>query len=177
MSEKILRALMRLFAIIAAADENTPDARGVVEDYLHQILNNELVKEYLAIYDEYLKQQNEGAEGEKKKRRLAVSSVKVIVICEQINEELTQKQKFIVLINLIEFVCSKGSMSEVESEFVTTVASSFNIGEEEFNLCLHLAIADKIEDVDDSAGILLVSGKPDVSRKSFSRPSRDPRTD
>ena len=55
MSEKILRALMRLFAIIAKSDENTVDAKSVVESYLKQQLNSEQVKEYLAIYEEFLK--------------------------------------------------------------------------------------------------------------------------
>jgi ABC-type multidrug transport system ATPase subunit len=159
MSEKILKALMRLFAIIAGADENTPDARGVVESYLRQLLNNELVHEYLGIYDHYLKQQEEGAQGEKKKRRLAVNSVKVIVICEQINEELTQKQKFIVLINLLEFVNSTGPMSEVDAEFVTTVASSFNISTEEFELCLHLATVKTAGEMDDSPQVLIAGQK------------------
>ncbi|PIX34373.1 MAG: ABC transporter, partial [Bacteroidetes bacterium CG_4_8_14_3_um_filter_31_14] len=139
MSEKILRALMRLFAIIAKSDENSADEKNVVKSYLKQLLNKEQVYEYLVLYEEFLKSQDEGAEGEKKKRRLAVSSVKVIVICNQINEELTQKQKFIVLINLIEFVSSKGSISEQEMEFVTTVSSSFNIPEDELNQCLQLA--------------------------------------
>ena len=72
MSEKILKALMRLFAIIAKSDDSRIDAKYVVESYLNQILNKEQVSEYLAIYDEYLKQQEESGEGERKKRRLAV---------------------------------------------------------------------------------------------------------
>ena len=80
MSEKILKALMRLFAIIAQSEENSADAKSVVRSYLKQQLNKEQVSEYLAIYEEFLKMQDEGAQGEKKKRRLAVSSVKVIVI-------------------------------------------------------------------------------------------------
>jgi len=71
MSEKILKALMRLFAIIAKADTDPADARGVIQSFLKLQLNNEQVLEYLDIYDEYLKQQNEGADGEKKKRRSA----------------------------------------------------------------------------------------------------------
>jgi len=159
MSEKILRALMRLFAIIAKSDENSADEKNVVKSYLKQLLNKEQVYEYLVLYEEFLKSQDEGAEGEKKKRRLAVSSVKVIVICNQINEELTQKQKFIVLINLIEFVSSKGSISEQEMEFVTTVSSSFNIPEDELNQCLQLAIKSDISGIEDSQNLLKISNQ------------------
>ncbi|MCE3278297.1 MAG: transporter related protein [Bacteroidetes bacterium] len=161
MSEKILRALMRLFAIIAKSDENSSDAREIVQSYLKQQLNKEQVDEYLNVYEDYLKQQNEGAEGEKKKRRLAVSSVKVIVICDQINEELTQKQKFIVLLNLIEFVSSKGSISEQEMEFITTVSSSFNIPDAELNQCIELATKESVSDLEDSSELLIASQAKD----------------
>ncbi len=164
MSEKILRALMRLFAIIAKSDENTHDAKSVVESYLKQQLNKEQVIQYLAIYDEFLKMQDEGAQGEKKKRRLAVSSVKVIVICEQINEELTQKQKFVVLLNLIEFVCSNSTVSEQEMEFVSTVSSSFNIPDEEFVQCLSLASKISVSAIEDSRNFLEVSNKKNESK-------------
>lgn len=157
MSEKILKALMRLFAIIAASEENTSEARNVVESYLKQQLNKEQVQEYLSIYEGFLKIQDEGAHGERKKRRLAVSSVKVIVICDQINEELTQKQKFIVLLNLIEFVNSNGSVSEQELEFISTVSSSFNIPDDEFNQCLSLATKGDITEVEASTNFLVIS--------------------
>lgn len=157
MSEKILKALMRLFAIVAKSDDSGIDAKYVVESYLNQILNKEQVIEYLAIYEEYLKQQEESGEGERKKRRLAVSSVKVIVICEQINEELTQKQKFIVLLNLIQFISSNGFITDQEMELISTVSSYFNIPDEEFHLCLSLAIKKNSSEIEPSSNFLIIS--------------------
>ena len=66
MSEKILKALIKLFAIIGTADENSAHSRSVVESFLKQMLSKEQLNEFLTLYDEYVKQQNEGAEGEKK---------------------------------------------------------------------------------------------------------------
>jgi ABC-type multidrug transport system ATPase subunit len=166
MSEKILRALMRLFAIIAKSDENSYDARSVVASFLKQQLNKEQVKEYLSVYDQFLKQQSEESEGEKKKRRLAVSSVKVIVICNQINEELNQKQKFIVLLNLIEFVNFKESITGLEMEFLATVASSFNIPEEEFLRCLNLATQNNADEVEDTSDFLIAGNKRNEKKNS-----------
>jgi hypothetical protein len=51
MSEKILKALMQLFAIIARPQSNDSDRRGVVEAFLKHQLNQELVKEYLGFFD------------------------------------------------------------------------------------------------------------------------------
>jgi ABC-type multidrug transport system fused ATPase/permease subunit len=141
MSEKILKALMQLFAIIARPDSNLQDRRLVVETFLKQLLNQELVDEYLKVFDEYYNiYQQKQAEG-KRQKSISLSSVKVLKICTAINEELTQKQKVIVLIRLLEFIKSDSAeassgeyeISEQEYEFVKTVADTFNITEDEFN--------------------------------------------
>lgn len=165
MSEKILRALMRLFAIVAKSDDSSYDARSVVASFLKQQLNKEQVKQYLAVYDEFLKEQTIDGESEKRKRRLAVSSVKVIVICNQINEELNQKQKFIVLLNLIEFAYFKGEITGIEMEFLSTVASSFNLPENDFLQSLHLASINTTEDINDTSSFLVAADKKTEDKK------------
>lgn len=166
MSEKILRALMRLFAIIAKSDDDSYDAKSVVASFLKQQLNKEQVKQYLAVYDTFLKEQENAGEGEKKKRRLAVSSVKVIVICNQINEELDQKQKFVVLLNLIEFVYFKGNISGIEMEFLSTVASSFNLPENEFLKCLQFATENEVNKLEDIDDYLLIGNKKKEEKRN-----------
>ena len=159
MSEKILKALMRLFAIIAKTNENSSQARDVVEAFLRQQLNKEQTVKYLSYYDDFFKSLVDGINEEKKKRRLALSSVKVLVICERINEELSQKQKFIVLLNLIEFVFSKHEASAIEKEFVATVASEFKIPDEEYTRCLLLSRTASVSIFSTSNNILIISGQ------------------
>ena len=53
MSEKILKALMQLFAIIARPGSSANDRKIVVESFLKRQLNNELIREYLKVFDEY----------------------------------------------------------------------------------------------------------------------------
>ncbi|GAB4255773.1 MAG: ATP-binding cassette domain-containing protein [Vicingaceae bacterium] len=134
MSERILKALMRLFAIVAGTEEVSGRSRKIVRSFLKQQLNQELVFEYLALFDEYLAEQTKKSDDKKRKKRTSVNSVKVLLICTQINEELAQKQKLIVLIRLLEFIYA-GEPNEQELEFVSTVAETFNISEDEFNLC------------------------------------------
>jgi len=52
MSERILRALMQLFAIIARVDGVNNSGRNIVQSFLKQQLNQELVDQYLALFDE-----------------------------------------------------------------------------------------------------------------------------
>ena len=135
MSEKILKALMQLFAIIAKVDGVTSDGRKVVQLFLKQQLNQDLVDEYLKLFDHFLEEQPERkktADGTRK-RTSVKDSVRVLFICTQINAELTQKQKIVVLIRILEFINAGKILSEQEIEFATTVASTFNISDEEFN--------------------------------------------
>ena len=107
MSDKILRALIQLFAIIGKRDEvHGSESRNTVALFLKHALNSEQVTEYLELYDSFLMTYTNNNDGEKRIKKTAVSSVKVLVICEQINEALTQKQKILVLVRLIEYIHS-----------------------------------------------------------------------
>jgi len=157
MSEKILKALMQLFAIIGNIEKDGIHGRNTVEFFLRQQLNKELVKAYLKIYDDYYASFTNEAEGDKKRKKTSVSAVKVIVICRQINEALTQKQKMLVLIRLIEFVKSNNEIGELESEFISTVSSEFNIPDDEYLLLVSFILNDNPDLIPDSNEILVIS--------------------
>ena len=101
MSERILKALMQLFAIVAKVDGITNTGRDIVQAFLKQQLNQELVDEYLKLFDQFLEGYHNLSDVTKKKKRTSVNSVKVLKICTEINQELTQKQKVVVVIRLI----------------------------------------------------------------------------
>jgi ABC-type multidrug transport system ATPase subunit len=134
MSEKILKALMELFAIIASPDGNGKDRRSVVNSFLSRQLNQELVKDYLKIFDDYYAK-HQALQIERGTKRIGADSVKVLRICNDINKELAQKQKVIVLVHLFEFVKSDdGEISDQEFAFITAVSDSFYIPEEEYKI-------------------------------------------
>lgn len=134
MSEKILKALMQLFAIIARPQSNDSDRRGVVEAFLKHQLNQELVKQYLGFFDEYYLEAQEKQRKSSQNRRTAAIAVRVLKICNDINDQLTQDQKIIVLVQLLEFCKSEGvEISQLELEFIQAVSESFNVEEEEYD--------------------------------------------
>lgn len=166
MSERILRALMQMFAIIAKVDGISNTGRSIVESFLKQQLNKEQVEKYLVIFDEFIEAQHAGS---KKKdgtaKRTSLNSVKVLRICTQINQELEQPQKVIVLIRLLEFIHSSEEISDQEHEFVITVAETFNISNEEFNQ-LRDFVEDKSELIPNSPKILVINNKENGYRNS-----------
>src|ERR1035437_8214812 len=119
MSERILKALMQMFAIIAKVDGVSNTGRLIVQSFLKQQLNQEMVEQYLLLFDQYLEeyhkvsQRKEGAA-----KRTSLGSVKILKICTQINMELAQKQKVVVLLRIVEFIYSSNDISPQEFEFV-----------------------------------------------------------
>lgn len=169
MSERILRALMQLFAIIAKVDEVTEasqeaiassNGRRIIAAFLRSELNEELIQKYLQLFDEYLLVHHAGsAKKDGQRKRTSVNSVKVLRICSQINEELTQRQKVIVLLRIFEFIHANEQVNEQEQEFVHTVAESFNISEKEYLQLKKFIEAPENEVIDEEA-FMYVSGKP-----------------
>lgn len=157
MSESIIKALLQLFAIVANFTQEgvTGKGRTIVESYLKQFLNQELLKEYLAIFDQYYILHHKT----KSAKKTSANSVKVLKICNQINEELRQEQKVLVLLQLIEFISYGEKISSKELEFVKTVSDIFNIEETEFLNCKTF-ILDTIEDIPEKNKILIIDKKP-----------------
>lgn len=132
MSEKLLKALMQLFAIIADVDELNNKSRIVVEHFLRQRLAQDQVEVYLQHYDDYLESHHKvSAKKEGKRKKTSLNSVKVLKICTQINGELEQRQKIFVLLRLVEYINTDKSPTDQELEFVDTVSDVFNIPNEE----------------------------------------------
>ena len=159
MSEKILKALMQLFAIIARPQSNDTDRREVVEAFLKRQLNQELVKIYLGFFDEYYQEAQEKQKKSTENRRTSAIAVRVLKICNDINDQLTQDQKIIVLVQLLEFCKSEGTqVSELELEFIQAVSESFNVEDSEHKLIKGF-ILNPFTDVPASPGLLVIDNR------------------
>jgi len=138
MSEKILKALLQLFAIIAKTGHSEGPATG--HDAVHRFLSRQFtpqaVKEHMLLFEAYVSAfHNSGGKSDQGRKRTSVNSVKVLKICTEVNEELNQRQKVVVLVYLLELVHAKGGWLPQEREFVGTVAETFNIEEAIFDRC------------------------------------------
>ena len=164
MSERILNALIQLFAIIARVDSCAKEdisGREIVESFLRERLPANLVNKNLKLFDAYLETyQKVSATKDGKQKRTSVNSVKVLRICTQINEELTRRQKTIVLIRLLEFVFTHDQVNDEEEEFVNTVASTFNFDMEEYTLAKHFVQEDETELID-SPNVMYITDATD----------------
>ena len=97
------------------------------------------MKKYLKIFDEFVDERH-GTKRKKdsQKKRRSLNSVKVLRICTQINEELEQKQKVIVLVEVLGFIFADVNHTEKEIAFAETVSQTFNISEKNTTKFLNL---------------------------------------
>ncbi|MFP4046534.1 MAG: ATP-binding cassette domain-containing protein, partial [Bacteroidales bacterium] len=163
MSEPILKALMQLFAIIAHPSSNAGERRAIVEYFLKRQINQKATKKYLYIFDNFYREHQEKLkEKGKRKKRTSSSSVRVLKICTEINEELTQKQKNVVLVRLLEFIKSGQQVTDQEMAFLTTVADTFNVPRDEFELIKNFVLQ-SFEELSPSEQILIIDDQPEIS--------------
>ena len=161
MSERILKALMQLFAIIAHPKSSAIERRRMVSKYLKQQLDNETAEEYIRLYDQHYEENQKRTNRKAKiKKYTSASSVRVLRICTEINEELIIRQKVIVLIQLLEFLKSEEEISQQEFAFVETVADTFNLPEGGYERLKDFVLND-FDEIIRSERLLTVSNKLD----------------
>jgi len=166
MSEHVLKALMQLFAIITPPGTEPSERRRVVEAFLRKQLNQQLTQEYVKTFDIYFTQYHKKYNTFKKLlKSISSSSVKLLVICEQINKELTQRQKFMLMVLLFSFIKSghgeDGSISEFEMSFVEMVAQSFNLEDVEL---LEAFVMLPLKFIPESSDLLLINNQKNIEK-------------
>jgi len=164
MSETILKALMQLFAIIAHVDKDgiPVESRSIVESYLKLQLSTAQVEEYLALFDEYVAFHHRDMvekDGTQVRKRTSANSVKVLRICQQINEELQQDQKILVVLQLLEFISYGAELDEKELDFVKTVSDIFNIPEDEYFNTYAFTLEGALEKIPYKENVLVIDPK------------------
>ncbi len=167
MSERILKALMQLFAIIAGPRSSNRNGRNIVESFLKQQLNEEIIDEYLKLFDGfYALYQKKQSQENRREKSLSLSSVKVLKICTQINQELDLRQKVVVLIRLLEFVKTDVEISAQELEFILTVADIFHYPENEFTLIKDFVL-NPFDAMPETPNMLLIDGQKTTTKPNI----------
>lgn len=128
---------MQLFAIVASVrgTNDMAERRKVVYNFLTEQLNNDLANKYISRFDEYYRSNIEQAQrSENQYKVISRISSKATRIAIEINRELSQYQKYIVLIQLYEYL-NTGQISYTERGLVSdVVADKFNIPDADFEL-------------------------------------------
>lgn len=156
MSEPLLKAIIKLFAIVAKEDEVTAQERDQINAFLNDHLNKNSVQRYLNEFNEYCDTITAGPE-----IKLEEEQKRIHAICNHINTELTQKQKVVIMLELMGIILADGRISEREDELVNYIGSEFNISQEEIKSINTFVVGKKPSELNKS-DILIINNEPET---------------
>jgi ABC transport system ATP-binding/permease protein len=142
MSESLLKALLRLFAVVAHEDEVTRNEREQIKLFLEEHLGGNAVDTYLHAFDQIIV----GLPA--KSKAWEDEAAKIKQLCQEVSPSLTQKQKVVVLLELVTIIQADGSISEQENRIVDAIGENFKIDEQTIRLIMQFVLARTESDLD-----------------------------
>lgn len=126
MSEQLLKAIIHLLAIVAKEGDVTADERQSIKEFLEENLSRADTERYMTLFEKLTSEMIAKAGFDDK--------AEIIALTEKINQELTQSQKVVVMIDLMEVIVADGEISSRERELVYFIGERFNIKEQAIDL-------------------------------------------
>ena len=152
MSEEILKALIRLFAVISKQDGGvTEGERNYVMAFFRQQLGHDDIEQYITLYDNYTEY---GKDTAKSTTTSLEDSVHTLRVSKKINQTLTQRQKIIAIIESIGLINSDEHFSEHELRVLDTVATIFNISDETLALLREFVTSESLHAYNESCSLI-----------------------
>lgn len=145
MSEDVLRTVLQLFSVVAKVDEVTEKEYEQVKSFLEDHVSLPRVPYYLKQFETLTMQMQTAHTDEQLLKSL----------CDKISPEIAQKQKVIIVLELIRIIAADSSISEREEELLRIVARSFRIADEETQ-SIQTFLSGRSPDAMDIAKVLVV---------------------
>lgn len=161
MSEPLLKAIIKLFAIVAKEDEVTQNERNQIEHFLQDHLSDRAVSGYLKQFDEY-SESIVVTEDKDRTREMAV----IQDLCNQVNQELTQKQKTVIILELMSIIMADEEITLREEDLLRATADAFNVPDDELKVIKQFVLAKKAEELE-LENFLVVDGEHRKEEKGF----------
>ena len=167
MSEPVLKAIIKLFALVAKEDTVTKQEREFIEVFLSDHLNQKSVKSHLQLFDEYARESSD-------KFGVGIDQESITKLCQSINREVDYKQKSVIMLELMSLILADGDITPSEENLAKSIGQAFNVSSQDIEL-IKIFIVSKIPELIDNENILVVSneGKSGPGTKVIKREELD----
>jgi len=131
MNEYLLKAVIRLFAIVAKGNV-TDQSRENVQFIVNRQASGQDAEEYMKIFEEFTRQQEEKAPRPNSNidfetEEFVEEWANIMLICKRINHESSLFQKLVVLLRVIELSHTEGELSERQDNLIYYIGQTLNI--------------------------------------------------
>ena len=161
MSEKLLKAIINLLAIVAKEDEVTEDERNSIEKFLVENIGKEEAAKYIRFFDR-ISRSLVYSDAD----HLEEEKMKIIQLSNQVNSELTQQQKLVVILNVVELILADGKITRREDELVYYIGNQFHFSEKVIDHIKAFVINTKRENFDSPNILIIDNGDENKPQKS-----------
>src|SRR5882672_2581862 len=141
MSEPVLKAIMRLFALVAKEDKVTQQERDRIQAFLADHLNQKAIANHLQLFDDY----SSAFSGNES---IAQEQDTIAHICAEINQEVVQKQKAVIMLELMTIILADGSISSREQLLAGAIGKALNVSPEDIDHIQRYVMARNPQDCD-----------------------------
>jgi ABC-type multidrug transport system ATPase subunit len=160
MSEQLLNAILRLFAAVAKEDEVTHQERSQIKSFLEEHVSYSAVDTYLKVFDGFAHNL------QPKSPETSTDTDRVSDLCRKVNAGLTQKQKIVIVLEIINIIQADGSISERERDLVNIIGSEFKIDQKELKAISKFVLGQTSTQLDDPQILIVDSSTEGTFQQS-----------
>ncbi len=179
MNEYLLKAIVRLFAIVSK-DRVTGEASSKLKRFLLNQINEDELNDYFDIFKIFSHSEESTEHINTEDQFMAPSTqnfvedwANVILICKHINTELTEFQKVILILRLLELVISKETLTEQQENYIYYIGKTINVSQDIIKLIRKFVIAEKTNEFNDKNMLIVDNETTDTGEnyKHILRPN------
>jgi len=169
MSEELLKAIIKLFAIVAK-ERITEDERNNIREFLSVHLNQEGIDYYIQLFEEFIHEETSSSADiqhvDVDTKEFIHEWSKIIEISKQINEGLSQQQKAVLMIKIIELLWADREISERQSNLIFYIGKAIKIEKKDIDAVKTFVTADDVEELDSGNFLIIDEGSDDHTYQS-----------
>lgn len=176
MNEELLKAIVKLFAIVAK-ERITEDERSNVRDFLAIHLSHDTIGVYMALFDQHIETANANAveidHDDTETIEYVDDWANIMQLCRLINEGLTKQQKLVLMLKLIELMLQDSIMSERQNNLFFYIGEVIKVSQQEIDLITKFITAQDDEDIDSEYFLIVDEGSVphEIKSKHIIRPN------
>jgi len=172
MSEELLKAIIRLFAIVAK-ERITEDERANIHEFLSIHANQGSVDHYLNLFDHY-SQEDQKSHSEDNHENIDDETLefieewaKILEITKSVNSALTKQQKIILIIKIIELVYADRNISERQGNLIFHIGEALKIDAKAIGLLKRFVMGEELEELSSPEVLIIDDGSGEYPKGSL----------
>jgi ABC transport system ATP-binding/permease protein len=167
MSEELLKAIIQLFAIVAK-ERITEDERAKIKEFLALHLNQEAIKYYLNLFDQFCSDNNripaaDIGNVDEETLRFVDDWAQIMQISKKVNQALTMQQKAVLVLKIIELVFADGQISERQGNLIFYIGEALKIPLKDLQAMRSFVIGQDIEELASKNILIIDEGSDNIA--------------